>query len=952
LFSLSKALFHRSLKYGRVEDVVYCVQCLHYLRDQSLKAPGVTRNEVTALLIHVLALQVELEPGNVIHGVDEISVLCRALLSSDLPEPVLNDVFASFAQIVTNLLINAWKQPSQAIVNCLREAHMHLPDLHIISYVLFRYFVLRFYTTKSNDDYENAIAFLDKMLVPNSSTHRPNPFLGISLGIAAQLARNRFNFYGNPEYLEEAILRFRNILGSASLDYAERSATICTLEQLERTRFNELGVTAGLPEADPGKSVAVDLPSFPHVIAPFPESNAVEGPSRTVQDCIRHLNVVVSMDCITDKVNIEEAVKYCRRLLVWLQRSHDDVTIITHLTLIKTGKFLYHAFELTNNAEYLNESIGVYRDILKMPHAQWIHFEVVKCLISSLFFRYRLSEDERDMYEIFRLYPIAATNTYAKVPNRFEISCEWAQVARASGHPSTSDAYKSAISLMQDSLTFAPTLEMQHSRLVAMRDKIEKLPSDYASYQVRTGRLREAIETLEQGRGLLWSEMRGLRTSIDHLRMVDSCLAENFAAVNLDLEALTTSDSSMVWSNDGNVDDDEVMDPIGRVVLKQRELLDRRTSLITRIRSLPGFETFLTSLSFDTLRSAAAHGPVIIINHCEWQSDIIILLYYSPPYYLPTPDTFYDRARGLKEQLSAARQQGGLGSREYESALTLVLAMLYDLVGRPVLQKLHQLNVPEQSRIWWCPTSVFCSLPLHAMGPIRSDGSQKLYFSDLYIPSYTPTLSALIEARKSSPRSFEKPSILLIAQPDACMPGAWGEMSLIRRLKTTVTTLVSNKATPSAVMKRLQDHRFAHFACHGRLETGKPFDASFKLYNGKRLTLLDIIRSRLPSAEFAFLSACHTAELTDKSIADEGLHLSAAVQYSGFRSVVGTMWAMADIDGKVLAKNFYDSLFSERWEDVPYYERTAESLRDAVKDLRRNKKVTTERWVNFVHYGA
>jgi CHAT domain-containing protein len=184
------------------------------------------------------------------------------------------------------------------------------------------------------------------------------------------------------------------------------------------------------------------------------------------------------------------------------------------------------------------------------------------------------------------------------------------------------------------------------------------------------------------------------------------------------------------------------------------------------------------------------------------------------------------------------------------------------------------------------------------------------------------------------------------------MPAAWDEISLIQRLNTAVTTLCSKRATPSAVMKRLQDHRFAHFSCHGILETGKPFEASFKLYHGERLTLLDIIRSQLPSAEFAFLSSCHTAELTEESIADEGLHLSAAVQYSGFRSVVGTMWAMADIDGHAVAKIFYGSLFSERRQDVPYYERTAEALRDAVQELRRKKKVTLERWVNFVHYGA
>jgi CHAT domain-containing protein len=157
------------------------------------------------------------------------------------------------------------------------------------------------------------------------------------------------------------------------------------------------------------------------------------------------------------------------------------------------------------------------------------------------------------------------------------------------------------------------------------------------------------------------------------------------------------------------------------------------------------------------------------------------------------------------------------------------------------------------------------------------------------------------------------------------------------------------------VLERLQDHRFVHIVCHGLLEPGKPFDSSFKLYRGNRLTLLDIIRSRLPNAEFAFLAACHTAELTDGSLSDEALHLTAAMQYCGFRSVVGTMWAMADKDGRDLARNFYKSVFSpEEDHGVCYHERTAEALRDAVIKLRRSRGrgMTLERWVNFVHYGA
>ena len=179
-------------------------------------------------------------------------------------------------------------------------------------------------------------------------------------------------------------------------------------------------------------------------------------------------------------------------------------------------------------------------------------------------------------------------------------------------------------------------------------------------------------------------------------------------------------------------------------------------------------------------------------------------------------------------------------------------------------------------------------------------------------------------------------------------------MQVVRGLDTEVTSLISEVATPAAVIDGFKHHQFVHFACHGTLEANKPFEAGFELHGDERLTLLEIVRADLPTAEFAFLSACHTAEMTEGSITDEVLHLAAAVQYSGFRSVVGTMWAMADVDGRDLAENFYKTIFSNsrRYEGIPYHERSAKALQFVVKKLRKKRRITHERWVNFVHYGA
>ena len=260
--------------------------------------------------------------------------------------------------------------------------------------------------------------------------------------------------------------------------------------------------------------------------------------------------------------------------------------------------------------------------------------------------------------------------------------------------------------------------------------------------------------------------------------------------------------------------------------------------MISQIQSRPGLEGFLRAPSFDTLLSAASRGPVIIINHCKWRSDIIILFPNSLPCSIPTAGTFFAHAKKLRDELVEARQEArkkpeGLDSVDYQHALCSVLKGLYELVGEPVIKRLRLMGVPEQSRVWWCPTSVFCSLPIHAMGPIPSSKCRDRYFSDLYIPSYTPSLSALIESRQTRSQTPKIPSLLLVAQPDDKLPGVKGEIKVIQRALQTrvvVTGLVSADATPSSVLEGLRGTQFAHFACHGILETGKPFDASFKLH--------------------------------------------------------------------------------------------------------------------------
>ena len=984
LFHLANILLERFVEFEQPEDIKCSIEYFRYLRHfpvLALDSFDVPLNDVTTSLILSLGIQVEKSEVGIWTGnIKEMVDLCRGLFASSSSAGFPVDAFGSLSGVVVAEFIRGRAQSVDLVVECLRDAtKICPPDSHHVFYALVRTLRIRLMITHSIEDYEEAMAQLERILNPNQSGECSDQMRCLSSEAATMLAITRSAFFENPQYSEAAISQLRTFLSSPSHDEQLRLELTSVLAIAARERFKQYGLAESLEEADSSTSQLADLSSSENrdiygELLPAIDLARVSYSTTRVAEKVQYFEGLLSTtlpgtsrhrQCLdhlarwhktkfyhtNDLSDIEESIRYSR---LSVDATHSS-NLWRPASFVSLRDSLDLAFEKTKKISYLDESIDVSYDILESS-AQVIHFHATWKLVRSLLTRENLLGRREDRCEAIRIISVAIDDQYTGEPDRFRLSCQWALLARSVSHPTTLTAYKSAMALMQKFLASAPTVSIQHTRLVKMGEDCQTMPLDYASYQIGLGLFEEAVETLEQGRALLWSEMRSLRSMVAEL-IEDSPLAKRFSEINQELEALTISvtPSGKPEMEDAVARGRNLMDPFGRLVVKQQKLVEERDALVSQIQGIPGLERFWKAPSFTPLRSAALHGPVIIINHCEWRSDILIISHNSVPCCIPTADDFYTRANKIRDELADARKHG-LDSSKYQDALCSVLKGLYDLVGEPVIKRLRTIGVPEQSRIWWCPTSVFCSLPLHAMGPIPSrNNSDQQYFSDLYIPSYTPSLSALIESRKASPRVPDKPSLLLVAQPEDSLPGVRGEIKVVQRaLKTqvTVTGLVSNEATPSSVVEGLRGSQFAHFACHGVLETGKPFEASFKLHEGERLTLLDMVRSRLPDAEFAFLSCCHTAEITDESVADEGLHLTAAMQYCGFRSVVGTMWEMADTDGRDLAKSFYKSLFSNPETGVRYYERSAGALRDATRKLREKRGISLERWVNFVHYGA
>ena len=573
-YSLTLAIFSRANAYRQHRDVKCCIAYLRYMRGQGLIP-------MTEILVSALAVQAKLNLGDVDQDIEEMADLCGELLNSQTTIPTGH--IANFALAVCGRIQDLFvgRVPSENVLGCLRKAIIRFPDLHEVSFALAKSLLVRFNTTPSEDDYKEGMAMLDNVTNFRGWGDRASPYPEFSLEIAALFAKVHFDAFGKPENLEEAIYRSRTALDGLSLENPDRPLIMENLLHLQGLRFDGSSVAASVREVSIPSDSAKFL-SFRDLTASLHELNDTRIPEVTRVG--KHFDALglTFIQRLTDMADIEDAIQYCRELMT----SHPH-SPLAPVALVSLSNLFGHAFACTSQIGYLNEAVSAARGCVNIAPSQPTRLASLLSLISLLSTRLMLLHCREDLNELMQAFAQVTTSDRL----RLSFSFVWASIARSFGHPSTLTAYDRALSSMEATLTFSPTLDTQHLRLAARFDALTALPFDYTSYLIHTGRLKQAIETLERGRALLWSEMRGLRTSIDQIRLADSNLADKFAAVNRDLETLT-----LAFSPIGNVDGGDIgvhgMDPFGRLVVQQQKLLDDREKLISQIQALLGLTPF------------------------------------------------------------------------------------------------------------------------------------------------------------------------------------------------------------------------------------------------------------------------------------------------------------------------------------------------------------------------
>ncbi|KAK0213656.1 CHAT domain-containing protein [Armillaria fumosa] len=525
-------------------------------------------------------------------------------------------------------------------------------------------------------------------------------------------------------------------------------------------------------------------------------------------------------------------------------------------------------------------------------------------------------------------YMRTAKSVSAPIVQRIQASenlCTHALVDDDMDDEDAKQAFQMAISLLYQLAFIGWDPESRHRRLNSVATVFA---CDGAAWALRKGDIGQAVEWLEQGRSILWLQLLQFRQPFDDI--VREILPDEL--VGRAVVIANRMDRSE-WEDSGNA-------------TEQVDLATQWETVIAEIRQYKGFEDFHRTPPFSELLAVGEEGPVILLTsskNSSYDCDAIILGPNGFQKHVSIPNFKHGDVTNLHVTVSqnVPRRMGRV--QEEKSGMESVLE---DLWNNVIVHLLPTLDSLGGERIWWCLTGAWVGLPLHAAGLYTKDSPQDCNLPDRYTSSYIPTLSSLINARRRN-TTITTPRTLILDQSHE-LQNAKVETQLVQSIlpNGSTTRLSNDEATVFTVRHILPSYSWVHFACHGHLNERNPFMSGFKLWDNEALTLSSIVRATPQDPQFAFLSACSTAISADRT-PDESLHLSAAMQFLGYRIVVATLWLMGDAQGPIVIEHVYRHLKEKCAMDA---RQASFVLRSAVRTLR-DQGLPVEQWALFIHSG-
>ncbi|KAI1046439.1 hypothetical protein LB505_013155 [Fusarium chuoi] len=558
--------------------------------------------------------------------------------------------------------------------------------------------------------------------------------------------------------------------------------------------------------------------------------------------------------------------------------------------LSNLGGVYVEAYGKTGNTERLEEAIRIGRDTLAAtpdghPDKALRHFN----LADRLQLRYSESKSTDDLEEAISLYRL--TLHEFRAPMFLRVQAGYSLMQGCVLNRDWNEAYKAGSETIDHLSLFRP-FSLQKSDIQREASKLLGLGTETASLALEVGKsAATALESLELARGVMASSINVLRAEIKDLERDFPELAGRYTSLReqLDTGSVLNSDFALgeeVWGNK---------------MSERYDTGEQISALLEEIRSKPGFKSFSRPEDEERMRSAAALGPVIVVNVGPLTCDAIII----------RQDGFSAIPLHKLNQFDIDSKYRSLGRGSLK-----VLEWLWDTVAEPILNALGFTEVHrdgEMQRVWWVLTGSLSTFPIHAAGRhSRRNGETVM---DRVMSSYATSVSAIVQSRRTAPVSHNEALLVSAGETPGHRRLAFADRE-VNVLRDICRQMNLKPVEPEPIREDVLSHlgkcKIFHFAGHEYTDTADPSKSQLYLkdWQTEPLTVASLLELNLhrEGPFLAYLSACGTGQIKSEKLFDEGIHLISACQLAGFRHVIGTLWEVDDHSCVDMAAIIYEEI--------------------------------------------
>jgi hypothetical protein len=618
LNNLANALGRRFNQSGQPEDLDEAIS-LH--RDVLALRPAPHPDRSESLHNLAVALNRRFDQSGQRGDLDEAILFSRDAF--ELRAPSHPDRHMSLSNLA-KLLMTRFDQSGQhedldETISLLRKALKLRPAPHPLQYMFLNNLAsalgTRFDQSRQRMDLDEAIALHRDALALRPA---PHPDRSISMNNLACALLGRFNQSGQQKDLDEAISLNRGALKLRAAPHPLRASSLDNLGIALKTRFGESGRLKDLDESISCLRDALELRPALH-------------PHRS--ESLHNLAVALNtrFDQSGQREDLDMAILFNRDALELRAAPHPR----RYMSLNNLGTSLRTRFDQSGLPEDLDEAIKSYQGALNtLVSGHHLTCSVAVGMAHALMVAHTRINELEHLDKAMTAFRVAVTCETSSVYSRFHAAKSWAKFASYFNHESALDAYHAAIELLPRLAMLGLDLQARQQALTSGSDGLAR---DAAACAIRSGQFDKAVELLEEGRAVFWSQALQLRTPMADLRDIAPELEDNLRQISFALEQGSLRGvSTKLFDN-----------PQKKVSMEEEAsqfhcLNDEWLATIEKVRRLDGFQDFLRPRRLSALQCAAANGPVVLLNASKTGCAALILTSTGVQHVLLPNLTFAD----------------------------------------------------------------------------------------------------------------------------------------------------------------------------------------------------------------------------------------------------------------------------------------------------------------------